>query len=190
MKKLLELCLKWRLLVFAFVAIVAAVGVRSAQQLPIDAVPDITNVQVQVLTNVPALGPVDVERTITFPVESSMSGLPGVEQIRSVSRFGLSAVTIVFEEDTDLLRARQLISERLVQARERLPEGASPELGPLSSGLGEIFQFEVRTCALPICPTPTSATRPWSYAPCSTGSWPTSCAPCLASSRSTRSAAS
>lgn len=144
MKKLLELCLKWRLLVFAFVVIVAAVGVRSAQQLPIDAVPDITNVQVQVLTNVPALGPVDVERTITFPVEASMSGLPGVEEIRSVSRFGLSAVTIVFEEGTDLLRARQLISERLVQARERLPAGASPELGPLSSGLGEIFQFEVR----------------------------------------------
>jgi hypothetical protein len=110
MKKLLELCLKWRLLVFAFVVIVAAVGVRSAQQLPIDAVPDITNVQVQVLTNVPALGPVDVERTITFPVESSMSGLPGVEEIRSVSRFGLSAVTVVFEEGTDLLRARQLIS--------------------------------------------------------------------------------
>jgi cobalt-zinc-cadmium resistance protein CzcA len=144
MKKLLELCLKWRLLVFAFVAIVAVVGVRSAQQLPIDAVPDITNVQVQVLTNAPALGAVDVERTITFPVESSMSGLPGVEQIRSVSRFGLSAVTVVFEEGTDLLRARQLISERLVQARERLPAGASPELGPLSSGLGEIFQFEVR----------------------------------------------
>lgn len=144
MKSILEFCLRWRLLVFAFVIIVATVGVRSAQQLPIDAVPDITNVQVQVLTNVPALGPVDVERTITFPVESSMSGLPGVEEIRSVSRFGLSAVTIVFEEGTDLLRARQLISERLVQARERLPEGVSPELGPLSSGLGEIFQFEVR----------------------------------------------
>ncbi|MBS2022084.1 MAG: efflux RND transporter permease subunit [Deltaproteobacteria bacterium] len=144
MKKLLELCLQWRLLVFAFVGIVAVVGMRSARQLPIDAVPDITNVQVQVLTNVPALGPVDVERTITFPVEAAMSGLPGVEQIRSVSRFGLSAVTIVFEEGTDLLRARQLISERLVQARERLPAGASPELGPLSTGLGEIFQFEVR----------------------------------------------
>lgn len=135
MKKLLELCLKWRLLVFAFVVIVAAVGVRSAQQLPIDAVPDITNVQVQVLTNVPALGPVDVERTITFPVEASMSGLPGVEEIRSVSRFGLSAVTIVFEEGTDLLRARQLISERLVQARERLPAGASPELRNVSTSL-------------------------------------------------------
>lgn len=144
MKKILELCLRWRLLVFAFVVIVVAIGARSAQQLPIDAVPDITNVQVQVLTNVPALGPVDVERTITFPVESSMSGLPGVEEIRSVSRFGLSAVTIVFEEGTDLLRARQLISERLTQARERLPAGASPELGPLSSGLGEVFQFEVR----------------------------------------------
>lgn len=144
MKKILELCLKWRLLVFAFVALVAALGIRSAKQLPIDAVPDITNVQVQVLTNVPALGPVDVERAITFPVESAMSGLPGVEQIRSVSRFGLSAVTIVFEEGTDLLRARQLISERLTQARERLPPGASPELGPLSTGLGEIFQFEVR----------------------------------------------
>jgi len=144
MKKLLGLCLEWRLLVFAFVVLVAVVGVRAAEQLPIDAVPDITNTQVQVLTNAPALGPVDVERTITFPIESSMSGLPGVEQIRSVSRFGVSAVTVVFEEGTDLLRARQLISERLVQARERLPEGASPELGPLSTGLGEIFQFELR----------------------------------------------
>jgi cobalt-zinc-cadmium resistance protein CzcA len=89
-------------------------------------VPDITNVQVQVLTKVPALGPVDVERTITFPVESSMSGLPGVTEIRSVSRFGLSAVTVVFEEGTDLLRARQLISERLIQARERCPRGSRP----------------------------------------------------------------
>lgn len=148
MKKLLELCLKWRLLVCALVIIVVAVGVKSAQKLPIDAVPDITNVQVQVLTNAPALGPIDVERTITFPIEAAMSGLPGVEQIRSVSRFGLSAVTIAFEEDTDLLRARQLISERLMGARERLPKGTSPELGPLSTGLGEILQFEVRSEAL------------------------------------------
>jgi heavy metal efflux system protein len=145
MRTLVELCLKWRLLVLAFVALVAALGVRSALQLPIDAVPDITNVQVQVLTDVPALGPVDVERTVTFPVESAMSGLPGVEQLRSVSRFGLSAVTIVFEEGTELLRARQLVSERLTQARGRLPADASPELGPLSSGLGEIFQFELRS---------------------------------------------
>jgi cobalt-zinc-cadmium resistance protein CzcA len=144
MKALVQYCLEWRLLVFAFVAIIVAVGVRSALELPIDAVPDITNAQVQVLTNAPALSPVDVERTITFPIESAMSGLPGIEQIRSVSRFGLSAVTVVFEENTDLLRARQLISERLTQARERLPPGVSPELGPLSSGLGEVLQFEVR----------------------------------------------
>ncbi len=144
MKTLLELSLKWRLLLFTFVAVVAFVGVRSMLALPIDAVPDITNVQVQVLTNAPAMGPVDVEQSITFPVESAMSGLPDVEQIRSLSRFGLSSVTIVFKEGTDLLRARQLVAERLGAAREELPQGVSPELGPLSSGLGEIFQFEVR----------------------------------------------
>jgi len=145
MKKLVETCLQWRLLVFAFVLIIAFVGVRSALELPIDAVPDITNVQVQVLTQATALGPVDVERTITFPIEAAMSGLPGVTNIRSISRFGLSAITVVFEEGTDLVRARQLMSERLIQARDNLPAGISPELGPLSGGLGEIFQFEVRS---------------------------------------------
>lgn len=145
MKKILEVCLQWRVLVLAFVVLVTLVGVQSVLRLPIDAVPDITNVQVQVLTQAPSLGPVDVERRITFPVESAMSGLPGLTQVRSVSRFGLSAVTVVFEEDMDLLRARQLISERLIQARERMPPGVSPELGPLSTGLGEIFQFEVRS---------------------------------------------
>ncbi|HEY8944871.1 MAG TPA: efflux RND transporter permease subunit, partial [Polyangiaceae bacterium] len=144
MKRLLELCLAWRPLVLAFVAIVAVLGIRSGLNLPIDAVPDITGVQVQVLTDAPALGAVDVERTITAPVESAMSGLPGVEQIRSVSRFGLSAITVVFGDDVDPLRARQLISERLSQASASLPAGVTPELGPLSSGLGEIFQFELR----------------------------------------------
>jgi cobalt-zinc-cadmium resistance protein CzcA len=146
MKTLLEVCLRWRLLVLAFVALVATLGVRSALQLPIDAVPDVTNVQVQVLTSAPSLGPIDVERNITFPVESAMSGLPDVIEIRSVSRYGISAVTIVFEEGTDLLRARQLVSERLVDARERIPAGfGSPELGPMSTGLGEILQFELRS---------------------------------------------
>src|SRR5690349_14948266 len=144
MTKLLELCMRWRLLVASFVVLVVVVGAKSAWDLPIDAVPDITNTQVQVLTRAPALGPVDVERSITFPIESQMSGLPGVAEIRSVSRFGLSAVTIVFQDDTDLLRARQLVSERLARAREHLPKDAFPELGPLSTGLGEVFQFEVR----------------------------------------------
>lgn len=144
MYRLVFLCLKWRLLVFAFVALVAALGVKSALELPIDAVPDITNVQVQVLTNAPALGPLDVERRITAPVEASMSGLPGVEEIRSVSRFGLSSVTVVFEEGTDLMKTRQLVGERLVDARESITDG-SPEMGPISSGLGEILQFEVKS---------------------------------------------
>lgn len=145
MKWIVELCLRWRLVVFAFVVLVAVVGVRNMLALPIDAVPDITNVQVQILTRAPALGPVDVERMITFPVESSMSGMPAVTEIRSVSRFGLSAVTVVFEEGTELLHARQLVFERLAQARDRLPPGTSPDLGPMSTGLGEILQFEVRS---------------------------------------------
>ncbi len=145
MQEIVALCLRSRVLVLAFVAVIAVIGARNMLSLPIDAVPDITNVQVQVLTQSPALGPVDVERMITFPVESSMSGLPGVTQIRSVSRFGLSAVTVVFDEGTDLLRARQLVFERLAQARDRLPPGVSPDLGPMSTGLGEIYQFEVRS---------------------------------------------
>lgn len=162
MKKFLELCLRWRFLVMVAVMMIVVTGIRSAIALPIDAVPDITNTQVQVLTNMPALGPVDVERTVTFPIESAMSGIPDVDEIRSVSRSGLSAVTIVFQEGTDLLRARQLIAERLVGARELLPEGAEPEMGPLSTGLGEVLQFEVvsdRMCAdgvedAPDCHTP------------------------------------
>jgi cobalt-zinc-cadmium resistance protein CzcA len=145
MERVVAFCLRWRLLVLAFVAIVVTFGVRSALRLPIDAVPDITNVQVQVLTTAPALSPLDVERSITLPVERAMSGLPGLEQVRSVSRFGLSAVTLVFEEGTDLLRARQLVAERLVDARESIPpELGSPGMAPLSTGLGEVLQFEVR----------------------------------------------
>ncbi len=134
-----------RLVVIFFVLLVGVLGVRSMKSLPIDAVPDVTNVQVQVLTNAPALGPLEVERFVTFPIETVMSGLPRVEELRSVSRFGLSAVTIVFEEGTDIYRARQLVEERLSAARDAIPEGyGEPEMGPLSSGLGEIYQFEVR----------------------------------------------
>lgn len=145
MRAFLESVLRYRLLVLASALLVCVLGVRSARELPIDAVPDITNVQVQILTNAPALGAVDVERSITFPVESAMSGLPEVEEIRSISRFGLSAVTVVFREGTDLLRARQLVSERLVVARDALPPGTDTELGPLSTGLGEVLQFEVKS---------------------------------------------
>lgn len=145
MKTFISFCIQHRFLVIFGVLLVGALGVRAAHQLPIDAVPDVTNVQVQVLTTAPALGPIEVEQYITVPVETVMSGLPRVEQVRSLSRFGLSAVTIVFEEGTDIYFARQLVSERLADAREAIPEGyGSPELGPISSGLGEIYQFEVR----------------------------------------------
>ena len=131
-------CVRHRFLVIFGVLLIGALGVRAAQQLPIDAVPDVTNVQVQVLTNAPALGPVEVEQYVTVPVETVMSGLPHVEEVRSLSRFGLSAVTVVFEEGTDIYFARQMVSERLSEARETIPEGyGSPEMGPISTGLGE-----------------------------------------------------
>jgi cobalt-zinc-cadmium resistance protein CzcA len=124
-------------------AIVAVVGLIKFSQLPIDAVPDITNVQVQVNTAVKALSPVEVERQITFPVEWSMGGIPGVENVRSISRYGLSQVTVVFEDGTDIFRARQLVGEKLQAARSQLPPGAEPAMGPVATGLGEIFMWSV-----------------------------------------------
>ncbi|MEX2015706.1 MAG: efflux RND transporter permease subunit, partial [Candidatus Hydrogenedentales bacterium] len=145
MSRIVDFSLNNRLLIVIMWLLVAAVGVSSMLALPIDAVPDVTNIQVQILTNSPGLAPEEVERFITFPVETAMSGLPAIEEIRSVSKFGLSVVTVVFEERTDIYWARQLVGERLVEARESIPEGyGEPEMGPISSGLGEIYQFEVR----------------------------------------------
>lgn len=144
-RRIIDLSLDNRLLVVALWLLVAGLGARAMLQLPIDAVPDATNVQVQVLTNSPGLAPEEVERFITFPVETAMSGLPRIEELRSVSKFGLSVVTVVFEEDTDIYWARQLVSERLNEAREAIPEGhGEPGMGPISTGLGEIYQFEVK----------------------------------------------
>jgi len=148
---LVEWSLRNRFLVVVFGLLLVAAGIEHMLRLPIDAVPDVTNVQVQVLTTAPALAPLEVERLITFPVESAMAGLPDVEEIRSVSKFGLSAVTVVFDEGSDIYRARQLVQERLAEAREAIPEGyGTPEMGPITTGLGEIYQFEVR--GEPMCP--------------------------------------
>jgi heavy metal efflux system protein len=120
-------------------------GGFAASTIPLDAVPDLTNVQVQVLTNSPSLGPVEVEQFITFPVENAMSGLPRIAEIRSISRFGLSAVTVAFEEGTDIYWARNLINERLQKARQEIPAGmGDPQMGPIATGMSEIYQFEVR----------------------------------------------
>ena len=142
----MELSIRQRGLVLLLTALFCVIGVYAASRVPIDAVPDVTNVQVQVITAAPALGPVDVEQYVSFPVESSMSGLPGVEEIRSMSRPGISVVTVVFADGTDLYFAREQVNQRLSQAREAIPtEYGSPQLGPVSSGLGEVLHFEVRS---------------------------------------------
>ena len=144
--RIIDFSLGNRFLVIALWLLALALGVQSMRSLPIDAVPDVTNVQVQVLTNSPGLAPQEIESFITFPVESAMSGLPRVEEIRSVSKFGLSVVTIVFDEGTDIYWARQMVGERLVTARENVPAGyGEPEMGPISTGLGEIYQFELKS---------------------------------------------
>lgn len=143
--RILAWSLRNRALVLILVFVMAVAGFRSVLQLPIDAVPDVTNVQIQILTEAPGLGPEEVERFLTVPVEQAMGGVPKVEEMRSLSRFGLSVVTVVFEEGTEIWWARQVLGERLSEAREAIPEGyGQPEMGPVSSGLGEIYQFEIR----------------------------------------------
>ncbi|MGE3822427.1 MAG: efflux RND transporter permease subunit, partial [Isosphaeraceae bacterium] len=142
---LIDWSLNNRFLVLAGTVLVAGLGVYSAANLPIDAVPDLTNVQVQVITEAPALSPLEVEALLSFPVEGAMSGLPDVEEIRSISKFGISVVTIVFEEGTDIYRARQLVGERLTRAAEAIPPGyGTPTLGPIATALGEVYQFQIK----------------------------------------------
>ena len=145
MHRLIDFSLKNKFLVLMGTAVIIAAGVYSMLRLPIDAVPDVTPNQVLVLTQSPGLGPLEIERFITFPVETAMSGLPGITQIRSVSRFGLSSVYIYFDESYDIYFARRLVLERLPDAREAIPSGlGAPTMGPISTGLGEIYQFQVR----------------------------------------------
>ncbi|MCC6144626.1 MAG: efflux RND transporter permease subunit [Candidatus Hydrogenedentes bacterium] len=145
MNHLLTYSLRYRFFTLVAIAVVIASGLWSFAHLTIDAVPDLTPVQVQILTRAPALGPVEVEQFVTFPIEASLNGLPALRELRSVSRYGLSAVTAIFEDDTDIYRARQFVAERLAQAMERIPaEYGRPLMGPLTTGLGEVYQFTVR----------------------------------------------
>ena len=129
--------------IFGMIALLIFGGIYSFQHLPIDAVPDITNNQVQINTTIEGLAPEEIERTITFPVESSMRGIAGVKQVRSITRFGLSQVTVVFNDSVSIYLARQLVSERLQGVLKDLPPGAESQLGPISSGLGEIYQYVI-----------------------------------------------
>lgn len=141
--KIIHFSVYHRGVVLFLTLLMVVAGVYSFQHLPIDAVPDITNNQVQINSAVEGLVPEEIERTVTFPVESSMRGIAGVQQVRSLTRFGLSQVTVVFKDQVDIYRARQLVSERLQSVIRDLPEGVEPVLGPISSGLGEIYQYVV-----------------------------------------------
>jgi len=144
MTRLLALSLRYRFFTLVALGLIVVGGVWSLHALPIDAMPDLTPVQVQVLTRTPSLGPIDVEQFVTFPIEASLAGLPGLQELRSVSRYGLSAVTAIFKDDVNVYLARQLVNERLTQAIERIPASyGRPMMGPLTTGLGEVYQFTV-----------------------------------------------
>ena len=141
MQKVIDFVLRQRLLVLIGVILLTGVGVYSFMKLPIDAFPDVTNVQVQVITTASGMSPLEIEKLVSSPIEQQMSGLPGLHETRSISRYGLSVVTLVFEDNVDTYFARQLVFERLIEAKETLTKGVEPMLGPVSTGLGEIYQY-------------------------------------------------
>ncbi len=143
-ESMLRLAIARRYLFLTLTLLIIAIGSWSYQQLPIDAVPDITNVQVQINTAAPGYSPLEAEQRITYPVETALYGLPNLSYTRSLSRYGLSQVTVVFEEGTDIYFARNLINTRLSAIKDMLPEGIEPEMGPISTGLGEIFMYTVQ----------------------------------------------
>ncbi|MBB3196177.1 CusA/CzcA family heavy metal efflux RND transporter [Roseateles terrae] len=144
-ERIIRFAIEQRWLVMLAVVGMAALGVFSYQKLPIDAVPDITNVQVQINTGAPGYSPLETEQRVTYPIETVMAGLPGLQQTRSLSRYGLSQVTVIFQDGTDIYFARQLVNERIQAARDQLPEGVTPNIGPISTGLGEIYLWTVES---------------------------------------------
>ena len=142
-ERLIRFAIEQRWLVLFLTLGVAAIGVYNYSRLAIDAVPDITNVQVQINVGAPGYSPLETEQRITYPIETVMAGLPGLQQTRSLSRYGLSQVTVIFKDGTDIYFARQLVNQRLQEAKESLPEGITPTMGPISTGLGEIYLWTV-----------------------------------------------
>ena len=144
MGRIIDVALRYRILVLLGTLFVAALGIVSLRDLPIDVEPDITPNQVLVLTRAPSLSPLEIEQLISFPVETAMGGLPGIKSIQSTSKYGLSYVAIYFDDSMDPYFCRNLVNERLAQAKEAIPASIGvPEMGPISTGLGEIYQFKV-----------------------------------------------
>ncbi|MGF1923730.1 MAG: efflux RND transporter permease subunit, partial [Bacteroidia bacterium] len=145
LSKIIEFAIKNKLIIGLFMIGLIGYGSYEFTKLPIDAVPDITDNQVQVITIAPSFGATDIERLVTFPIEQANNNIAGLKEIRSFSRFGLSLVTIVFDDDTDVYWARQQVAERLQKVQSEIPQGiGTPELGPITTGLGEIYQYVVR----------------------------------------------
>jgi cobalt-zinc-cadmium resistance protein CzcA len=171
-ERIIRFSIEHRWLVMLAVFAMVVLGIFSYQKLPIDAVPDITNVQVQINTAAPGYSPLETEQRITFPIETVMSGLPNLEQTRSLSRYGLSQVTVIFKDGTDIYFARQLVNERIQEAKERLPAGVTPAMGPISTGLGEIYMWTVeakegakKPDGMPYTPTDLREIQDWIIKP-------------------------
>lgn len=140
--QIIKFSIKNKIIIGIMTLVLIIWGVWSATKLPIDAVPDITNNQVQIFTSTPTLAGQEVERLVTFPIEQSIANIPDIEEIRSISRFGLSVITVGFKEDVDIYFARQLINEKLLEATEDIPKNiGNPEMSPVSTGLGEVYQY-------------------------------------------------
>ena len=170
--KLIQFSIRQRWVILLVVLGVCGLGVYNYRQLPIDAVPDITNVQVQINTEAPGYSPLEAEQRVTFIVETAMGGLPKLDYTRSLSRYGLSQITVVFKDGTDIYFARQLIAERLQQVKSQLPPGLEPQMGPIASGLGEIYNYivEAKPGALrkdgkPYTPTDLHEVQDWLIIP-------------------------
>src|SRR6201996_2067957 len=133
--------LKQRLILIVVALVLVAFGIHAAEHLSVDAFPDVANVQVQVATEAPGKSPEEVERFVTIPIEIAMTGLPGMTDMRSLNKPGLSLITLVFADGSDLYRERQMISERLAEVRDRMPQGVTPVLGPITNALGEVYQY-------------------------------------------------
>ena len=144
LNKIIHFSIKNKLIIAVFTLALIIWGIWSASKLSVDAVPDITNNQVQILTIAPTFASQEVEQFITYPIEQSLANLPDLQEMRSISRFGLSVITVVFHDDVNIYFARQLISEKLKEAEQKIPKGSgTPELAPVSTGLGEVYQYVI-----------------------------------------------
>ena len=172
LERILSFSIDWRGLILVLVLMIAGLGVWNFTRLPIDAVPDITNVQVTINTQAPGYTPLEVEQRVSYPLENAMAGLPRLDYTRSLSRYGLSQITVIFQEGTDIYFARQMVGERLNAARSALPAGLDPALGPIATGLGEIFMFTVdsepgalNADGTPVTPTDLRTVHDWIIRP-------------------------